>query len=57
MKQITLVFVIKEEDEEQLDLEIRNSQLLNDWLCYEWSVQDATDRQKAWYEKEVEDEA
>lgn len=57
MKQVTLVFVIPDEDEEQMDLVIRNTQLLNDWPCYEWSVQPAAYEQEEWYEKYERGEA
>lgn len=57
MKNVTMIFVIPDEDEESLDLDIRNSGLLNNWPCWVWSVEPATEEMQDWYKKYREGEA
>lgn len=56
MKQVTLTFIIHDEDEDGLDLEIRQSPLLSEWPLYIWFVEPATEGQIEWFEKEYQDE-
>lgn len=52
MKLVTIKFVIRDEEEDGFDHELRHSGLLSDWYCFGWSIKPATVEQIEWHERE-----
>lgn len=56
MRLVTVKFVVPDEEYKGFEHDFYNSQLLNDYMCWEFSWRDATDVEIQWYKEEMRED-
>lgn len=55
MKTVTLKFVVLDEEEDNINHEIENCHLINDWPLFWWTTEKSEQAEEDWYKEEYLD--